>query len=78
MHSANILFLQVCWLTQLVETSSSSPTATRLSTRLSSIRTTLATKLPPRVLLPTVAKCYNIMVTEKKVGGPLCSYEPVG
>uniref|UniRef100_H3BVV8 HEAT repeat-containing protein 1 n=1 Tax=Tetraodon nigroviridis TaxID=99883 RepID=H3BVV8_TETNG len=53
-------------LTQLVETSSSSSTATRLSTRLSSIRTTLATKLPPRVLLPTVTKCYNNMVPEKK------------
>lgn len=54
-----------------METSPSSSTAARLSTRLSSIRTTLATKLPPRVLLPTVAKCYNNMVTERKVGGPI-------
>ncbi|XP_029695501.1 HEAT repeat-containing protein 1 [Takifugu rubripes] len=56
---------QVCRLTHLAETSSSS-TATRLSTRLSSIRTTLATKLPPRVLLPTVAKCYDDMVIDRK------------
>uniref|UniRef100_A0A8P4KGS8 HEAT repeat-containing protein 1 n=1 Tax=Dicentrarchus labrax TaxID=13489 RepID=A0A8P4KGS8_DICLA len=35
------------------------PTA-QLSARLSSLRSTLATKLPPRVLLPTLAKCYTV------------------
>uniref|UniRef100_A0A8P4KTT5 HEAT repeat-containing protein 1 n=1 Tax=Dicentrarchus labrax TaxID=13489 RepID=A0A8P4KTT5_DICLA len=32
----------------------------QLSARLSSLRSTLATKLPPRVLLPTLAKCYTV------------------
>uniref|UniRef100_A0A8P4KS83 HEAT repeat-containing protein 1 n=1 Tax=Dicentrarchus labrax TaxID=13489 RepID=A0A8P4KS83_DICLA len=34
----------------------------QLSARLSSLRSTLATKLPPRVLLPTLAKCYSNML----------------
>uniref|UniRef100_A0A3Q0SAU3 HEAT repeat-containing protein 1 n=1 Tax=Amphilophus citrinellus TaxID=61819 RepID=A0A3Q0SAU3_AMPCI len=39
----------------------------RLSTRLSSLKSTLATKLPPRVLLPTLSRCYNSLVVNKKV-----------
>nr|XP_046233291.1 HEAT repeat-containing protein 1 isoform X2 [Scatophagus argus] len=62
--------LQACRLTRLVETSSSSSssstTSTQLCTRLTSLRSTLATKLPPRVLLPTITKCYSNMVTDKK------------
>lgn len=59
-------FLQVCRLTRLMETSSSSSSA-QLSVRLASMRSTLATKLPPRVLLPTISRCYNTMVVDKKV-----------
>lgn len=59
-------FLQVCRLTRLMETSSSSSSA-QLSIRLASLRSTLATKLPPRVLLPTISRCYNTMVVDKKV-----------
>ncbi|KAH0622511.1 hypothetical protein JD844_024882 [Phrynosoma platyrhinos] len=33
--------------------------SSHVNLRLSSLKTTLATKLPPRVLLPAVAKCYN-------------------
>lgn len=58
-------FLQVCRLTRLMETSSSS--SAQLSVRLASLRSTLATKLPPRVLLPTISRCYNTMVVNKKV-----------
>lgn len=57
-------FLQVCRLTRLMETSSSSA---QLSVRLASLRSTLATKLPSRVLLPTISRCYNTMVVDKKV-----------
>ncbi|XP_073345886.1 HEAT repeat-containing protein 1 isoform X2 [Pagrus major] len=62
--------LQVCRLTRLVESSSSSSssssTTAQLSTRLASLRSTLATGLPPRVLLPTLNKCYSNMVVDKK------------
>ncbi|KAI3365131.1 hypothetical protein L3Q82_010114, partial [Scortum barcoo] len=60
--------LQVCRLTRLVETlsPSSSSTAAQLTARLASLRSTLATKLPPRVLLPTLTKCYSSMVVHKK------------
>lgn len=54
----------MCRLTRLMETSSSS---SQLSIRLASLRSTLATKLPPRVLLPTISRCYNTMVVDKKV-----------
>ncbi|KAK2820168.1 hypothetical protein Q5P01_023127 [Channa striata] len=61
---------QVCRLIHLVETSSSSssPSSTfaQLAARLTSLRSTLATKLPPRVLLPTLSKCYSSMVVNKK------------
>ncbi|XP_034534761.1 HEAT repeat-containing protein 1 isoform X2 [Notolabrus celidotus] len=60
--------LQVCRLTRLVESSSSSSSSssTQLTTRLASLRSTLATKLPPRVLLPTLNKCYGNLVEDRK------------
>ncbi|CAK6982589.1 HEAT repeat-containing protein 1 [Scomber scombrus] len=60
---------QVCRLTRLVEASSSSSSSSasaQLTVRLSSLRNTLATKLPPRVLLPTLSKCYSAMVVDRK------------
>ncbi|XP_033969561.1 HEAT repeat-containing protein 1 isoform X2 [Trematomus bernacchii] len=60
---------QVCSLTRLVESSSSSSSSSagaQLSSRLSSLRATLATKLPPRVLLPTLTKCYSSMVLDRQ------------
>lgn len=57
----------MCRLTRLMETSSSSSSSAQLSIRLASLRSTLATKLPPRVLLPTISRCYNTMVVDKKV-----------
>lgn len=60
--------LQVCRLTRLVETtSSSSSSAAQLSARLASLRSTVATKLPPRVLLPPLTRCYSSMVVDQKV-----------
>uniref|UniRef100_A0A7N8YDN3 HEAT repeat-containing protein 1 n=1 Tax=Mastacembelus armatus TaxID=205130 RepID=A0A7N8YDN3_9TELE len=41
--------------------SSSSSAFAQLSVRLASLRSTLATKLPPRVLLPTLSRCYSSM-----------------
>uniref|UniRef100_A0A673MVV7 HEAT repeat-containing protein 1 n=1 Tax=Sinocyclocheilus rhinocerous TaxID=307959 RepID=A0A673MVV7_9TELE len=41
----------------------------QLSVRLSSLSTTLATKVPPRVLIPTITKCYYTMVDNRL--GPL-------
>ncbi|XP_077406288.1 HEAT repeat-containing protein 1 isoform X2 [Vanacampus margaritifer] len=60
--------LQVCWLTRLLEgsPSSASSTTNQLSVRLASLRSSLATKLPPRVLLPVLTKCYSILVVDKK------------
>ncbi|XP_039991801.1 HEAT repeat-containing protein 1 [Xiphias gladius] len=60
--------LQVCRLTRLAETSSSSSSSTsaQLSARLASLRSTLATQLPPRVLLPNLGRCYSSMVVDKK------------
>ncbi|XP_076024052.1 HEAT repeat-containing protein 1 isoform X2 [Genypterus blacodes] len=59
---------QVCRLTQLLQSSSSSSSSSssQLSARLSSLRSTLATKLPPRVLLPTLSRCYSHMVVEQQ------------
>lgn len=57
----------MCRLTRLVETSSSSSTLGQLSARLASLRTTLATALPPRVLLPIFTKCYSSLVVDRKV-----------
>uniref|UniRef100_A0A7N8XJX5 HEAT repeat-containing protein 1 n=1 Tax=Mastacembelus armatus TaxID=205130 RepID=A0A7N8XJX5_9TELE len=47
--------------------SSSSSAFAQLSVRLASLRSTLATKLPPRVLLPTLSRCYSSMVVNRKV-----------
>ncbi|CAN9508835.1 unnamed protein product [Ophioblennius macclurei] len=60
--------LQVCRLTRQMETSSSSSStsSSQLALRLTSLRNTLATKLPPRVLLPTVSRCYTTIVQDKK------------
>ncbi|KAM3860028.1 HEAT repeat-containing protein 1 [Diretmus argenteus] len=55
--------LQVCRLTRLAGTSSTSP---QLTARLSSLRSTLASKLPPRVLLPAITKCYSNMVANQQ------------
>ncbi|XP_034426314.1 HEAT repeat-containing protein 1 isoform X1 [Hippoglossus hippoglossus] len=58
---------QVCRLTRLVDASSSSSSSSvQLSVRLSSLRTILATQLPPRVLLPNLSSCYSYMVVDKK------------
>ncbi|CAL8302708.1 unnamed protein product [Lota lota] len=62
---------QVCRITRLAETSATSP---QLSARLTSLSSTLATKVAPRVLLPTLTKCYNDMVPAKQSHlGPLMS-----
>uniref|UniRef100_A0A8C5BFW7 HEAT repeat-containing protein 1 n=1 Tax=Gadus morhua TaxID=8049 RepID=A0A8C5BFW7_GADMO len=45
-------------VSQVSKTSATSP---QLSARLTSLSSTLATKVPPRVLLPTLTKCYNDM-----------------
>uniref|UniRef100_A0A1A8RMW0 HEAT repeat-containing protein 1 n=2 Tax=Nothobranchius rachovii TaxID=451742 RepID=A0A1A8RMW0_9TELE len=59
--------LQVCRLTRLIDaSSSSSSTSTQLSVRLTSLRSTLASKLPPRVLLPTLSRCYSSMELDRK------------
>uniref|UniRef100_A0A8C8GRK1 HEAT repeat-containing protein 1 n=1 Tax=Oncorhynchus tshawytscha TaxID=74940 RepID=A0A8C8GRK1_ONCTS len=46
--------------------------APQLAMRLASLRTTVATKVPTRVLLPTLTKCYSKMVNSKQLG-PLMS-----
>uniref|UniRef100_A0A3B3DK49 HEAT repeat-containing protein 1 n=1 Tax=Oryzias melastigma TaxID=30732 RepID=A0A3B3DK49_ORYME len=48
----------------MVETSSSSSSSSysQLCTRLAALRSTLATKLPSRVFLPTLTKCYSSML----------------
>ncbi|XP_034049132.1 HEAT repeat-containing protein 1 isoform X2 [Thalassophryne amazonica] len=61
--------LQVCRLTCLVgdpaAVSSSSSVTAQLSVCVTSLRNTLATKLPSRVLLATLTKCYSSLVTNK-------------
>uniref|UniRef100_A0A8C8GVG6 HEAT repeat-containing protein 1 n=1 Tax=Oncorhynchus tshawytscha TaxID=74940 RepID=A0A8C8GVG6_ONCTS len=48
--------------------------APQLAMRLASLRTTVATKVPTRVLLPTLTKCYSKMVNSKQSQlGPLMS-----
>ncbi|XP_056153009.1 HEAT repeat-containing protein 1 [Lampris incognitus] len=60
--------LQVCRLTRLAETT----TSPQLSVRLTSLKNTLATKVPPRVLMPTITKCYSNIVTKNQTWlGPL-------
>ncbi|KAG1960415.1 ARM repeat superfamily protein [Pimephales promelas] len=60
---------QVTRLTLLAEKLTSCP---QLSVRLASLSSTLATKVPPRVLIPTITKCYCDMVyVHQKRLGPL-------
>ncbi|XP_043109963.1 HEAT repeat-containing protein 1 isoform X3 [Puntigrus tetrazona] len=60
---------QVARLTLLAKKLTSCP---QLSARLSSLSTTVATKVPPRVLIPTITKCYCTMVeTQQNRLGPL-------
>ncbi|KAJ0060565.1 hypothetical protein NL108_016020, partial [Boleophthalmus pectinirostris] len=54
---------QVCRLSRLAEVSAPSPL---LAVRLAALRSTIATKVPPRVLLPTVTKCYARLVQDQK------------
>lgn len=56
---------QVCRLSRLSEISSGS-SWTQLSLRLKSLRSTLASKVPSRVLLPTVSRCYGHLVSDQK------------
>ncbi|XP_064176653.1 HEAT repeat-containing protein 1 isoform X2 [Anguilla rostrata] len=61
--------LQVAHLTRVAERGTSSP---QLGVRLASLRATLATRVPPRVLLPTVTKCYSQVVSSQQSRlGPL-------
>ncbi|XP_016409958.1 HEAT repeat-containing protein 1 isoform X2 [Sinocyclocheilus rhinocerous] len=60
---------QIARLTLLAKRLTSCP---QLSVRLSSLSTTLATKVPPRVLIPTITKCYYTMVdAQQNRLGPL-------
>ncbi|XP_072523688.1 HEAT repeat-containing protein 1 [Salminus brasiliensis] len=60
---------QVTRLARVAERLSSCP---QLAVRLSSLSSTLATKVPSRVLLPTLAKCYGGMVdSQQNRLGPL-------
>uniref|UniRef100_A0A8C8GRX8 HEAT repeat-containing protein 1 n=1 Tax=Oncorhynchus tshawytscha TaxID=74940 RepID=A0A8C8GRX8_ONCTS len=61
--------LQVARLTRVAEKATAAP---QLAMRLASLRTTVATKVPTRVLLPTLTKCYSKMVNSKQLG-PLMS-----
>lgn len=61
--------LQVALLTSVAE---SKTLTQQLGVRLVSLKTTLATKVPPRVLLPTVTKCYSqAVVSQQNQLGPL-------
>ncbi|KAB5555247.1 hypothetical protein PHYPO_G00031300 [Pangasianodon hypophthalmus] len=54
---------QVARLTRVAERL---PTCPQLAVRLASLSSTLATKVPPRVLMPTLARCYNSMVDSQQ------------
>uniref|UniRef100_A0A3P8SR54 HEAT repeat-containing protein 1 n=1 Tax=Amphiprion percula TaxID=161767 RepID=A0A3P8SR54_AMPPE len=59
--------IQVCRLTQLLQSSSSSSSSTnQLSARLASLRSSIATLLPPRVLLPSACRCYSSLLVDRK------------
>ncbi|XP_055746724.1 HEAT repeat-containing protein 1 isoform X1 [Salvelinus fontinalis] len=63
--------LQVARLTRVAKKATTTP---QLAMRLASLSTTVATKVPPRVLLPTLTKCYSKMVNSKQSRlGPLMS-----
>lgn len=57
------IIAQLCRLSRLAEVSCLSAT---LVTRLNSLRATLASKIPSRVLLPAVCKCYARLVQDQK------------
>ncbi|XP_076844012.1 HEAT repeat-containing protein 1 [Brachyhypopomus gauderio] len=60
---------QVARLTRVAERLSS---CTQLTARLTSLSSTLATKVSPRVLMPTITKCYSRMVDSQQSRlGPL-------
>ncbi|XP_051959284.1 HEAT repeat-containing protein 1 [Xyrauchen texanus] len=62
---------QVTRLILLAERLTSCP---QLAVRLASLSSTLATKVPSRVLIPTITKCYSSMVdAQQKRLGPLMS-----
>ncbi|TSL75269.1 HEAT repeat-containing protein 1 [Bagarius yarrelli] len=54
---------QVARLTQVSERLTTCP---QLAVRLSSLTSTLATTVPPRVLMPSLAECYNSMVDSQQ------------
>lgn len=54
---------QVSRLSRVAERLTSCP---QLRVRLSSLTSTLATKVPPRVLLPNLSKCYSNMVSSQQ------------
>ncbi|XP_068160889.1 HEAT repeat-containing protein 1 isoform X2 [Antennarius striatus] len=58
--------LQVCRLTQLVEPAPSSSVGVQLAARLAAVRSTLASRVPPRVLLPAVSSCYRHLVAQQQ------------
>uniref|UniRef100_A0A6Q2XAX1 HEAT repeat-containing protein 1 n=1 Tax=Esox lucius TaxID=8010 RepID=A0A6Q2XAX1_ESOLU len=61
--------LQVARLTRVAVKATTTP---QLAVRLASLRTSLATKVPPRVLLPTITKCYSKVVDSSQSRlGPL-------
>ncbi|MGH0159593.1 UNVERIFIED_CONTAM: hypothetical protein FKN15_008290 [Acipenser sinensis] len=63
------ILLLVAYLGRITVSAGQSP---QLSVRLTSLQTTLATKLAPRVLLPTITKCYSKLVdTHQSRLGPL-------
>ncbi|XP_061732027.1 HEAT repeat-containing protein 1 [Nerophis ophidion] len=57
--------IQVCRLTPALEDSPSS-SSSLVSVRLHSLRSCLATKLPPRVLLPVLTRCFSVLVVDRK------------
>ncbi|TRY66425.1 hypothetical protein DNTS_028326 [Danionella cerebrum] len=58
---------QVARLTRLAEQLTSCP---QLASSVKSLQSTLATKVPPRVLIPTITKCYTSMVDAHQVRLP--------
>uniref|UniRef100_A0A3Q1EQT7 HEAT repeat-containing protein 1 n=1 Tax=Acanthochromis polyacanthus TaxID=80966 RepID=A0A3Q1EQT7_9TELE len=64
------IITQVCRLTRLLQSSSSSSSSSsstnQLSARLTSLRSSIATRLPPRVLLPSISSCYSSLLVDRK------------
>ncbi|XP_058262423.1 HEAT repeat-containing protein 1 isoform X1 [Hemibagrus wyckioides] len=59
----DIILQQVARLTRVADHLTTCP---QLAVRLCSLSSTLATKVPPRVLMPTLARCYNSMVESQQ------------